>query len=98
MKLYIFSVSTWGKFRLTMEEMEVEEKNKIYQSKYRRINKSEIGVVSGYRNDTCILLENDPKKASEILIVQKQKELETIKSSMERKQSEIDMLNSYIEN
>ena len=27
MKLYIFSVSTWGKVRLAMEEMEVEEKN-----------------------------------------------------------------------
>lgn len=98
MKLYIFSVSAWGKIRLTMEEMEVEEKNKIYQNKYRRINKSEIGIVCGYRNDTCILLENDPKKASEILIVQKQRELETIKSSIERKQSEIDLLDSYIAN
>lgn len=98
MKLYIFSSLFFGKPRLTMEEIEVEEKNKIYQSKYRRINKSEIGVVSGYRNDTCILLENDPKKASEILIVQKQRELEAIKESMARKQSEIYLLNSYIAN
>ena len=98
MKLYIFSVSTWGKVRLAMEEMEVEEKNKIYTTKHRRINKSEIGVVSGYRKDTCILLENDPKKASEILIIQKQKELEAMKTSMDRKQSEIDLLNSYIAN
>ena len=97
MKLYLFKTRSWfGKPELKIEEFEVEEKNKTYTCKCRRFNKSDIGVVSGYALDECILLENNSKKACEILLTAKEKELERIKEQMQRKIEEINNLKQYI--
>lgn len=96
MKLYLFSTSCWGKPKLTMEEFEVEEKPKSYVCNGRRFNKDNIGHVSGYSNDECLLLENNPSKACEILLIQKEKELREIEERLSRKKAEIENLKNYI--
>lgn len=96
MKLYKFSTINYGTPKFSMEEFEVEEKNKTYVCKGRRFNKSDIGVVSGYSNNECILLEDNPKKAAEILMKAKERELENIREKMQRKHEEIANLERYI--
>lgn len=98
MKLYLFATSNWSEPKLTVEEFEVEEKNKTYfcESLRRRFNKSDIGHVSGYSNDECLLLEKDAEKAASVLLSQKERELEAIQRSYDKKQAEIDNLKRYI--
>lgn len=96
MKLYLFSTRNWTEPKLTVEEFEVEEKVKTYVCKGRRFNKSDIGHVSGYDNNECLLLEMDASKAARILLLQKEIELEDIKIKYDKKQSEIDNLKRYI--
>lgn len=99
MKLYIFKTSSWSKPpKLTMEEFEVEEKPKTYVCVHRRFNKENIGNVSGYEFDECMLLENNPSKACEILLRRKEKELKWAEGKVADKKAEIEMLKSYIEN
>ena len=96
MKLYLFSTSNWTEPKLTVEEFEVEEKVKSYVCKGRRFNKSNIGHVSGYSNNECLLLEKDAAKAASILLMQKESELEVIKIKYDKKRAEIDNLKRYI--
>ena len=97
MKLYIFKTSNRShKPKLTMEEFEVEEKPKTYVCKGRRFNKEDIGKVSGYTFDECMLLENNPSKACEILLKRKEKELKMAQEKVVDKKAEIEMLKSYI--
>lgn len=97
MKLYIFNSSTWSKPpKLKMEEFEVEEKPKTYICKGRRFKKEDIGKVSGYAFDECMLLENNPSKACEILLKRKEKELKMAEEKVVDKKAEIEMLKSYI--
>lgn len=97
MKLYLFEISVWDKPpKLKMEEYEVEEKPKTYVCNGRRFRKEDIGCVSGYYNDECMLLENNPSKACEILLKRKEMELRQAEEKVEDKKSEIEMLKSYI--
>ena len=99
MKLYLFSTGClFDNPELRVEEFEVEEKNKTYAyaCRGRRFNKSDIGVISGYRNNECLLLENDASKASSILIKAKLQELERLKQQVEKKEAEIENLKKYI--
>lgn len=97
MKLYLFSTSClFNKPKLEVKEFEVEEKNKTYICNGRRFNKSDIGVVSGYSNNECLLLENDASEASSILIAAKLRELERLKQQVEKKEAEIENLKKYI--
>lgn len=96
MKLYLFSTDCFGEPKLKVEEFEVEEKNKTYTCRGRRFNKSDIGVISGYRNNECLLLENDASKASSILIKAKLQELERLNQQVEKKEAEIENLKKYI--
>lgn len=97
MKLYVFKTNMWaGKHDLSVEEFDVEEKNKIYTTKYRRFNKSDVGVASGYSNNECILLENNKSKAASILVEAKERELEVIQERLNRKINEIEELKKYI--
>ena len=96
MKLYVFRTSNYGNPKLHMDEYEVEEKNKSYICKHRRFNKSNIGIVTGYNADECILLEDNPRKAAEVLIKAKEKDLERINDQLQRKIAEIKNLEMYI--
>lgn len=64
MILYKFTTWTWQKNSngfFAVEEVEVEEKTKIYVGGRRRILKEDIGVLkSGYGNE-MYLLENNPE-------------------------------------
>lgn len=97
MKLYMFRVSTWSeKPRLKMEEFEVEEKPKTYVCNGRRFHKEDIGHISGYVFNECVLLENNPSKACEILLKSKENELKRAEEKVAKKKAEIELLKSYI--
>lgn len=97
MKLYIFKTSNWGHNpKLTMEEFDVEEKPKTYICKGRRFSKKDIGHVTGYGFDECMLLENNPSKACEILIKRKELELNWEEEKIADKRAEIENLKRYI--
>ena len=67
MKLYRFTLSTWRVVKVSRTVLEVEEKPKTYmtvnESWKTRISKSDVGVVSGYSNNTLYLLDDDMEKA-----------------------------------
>lgn len=97
MTLYIFKVSGWSRPpKLKMEEFEVEEKSKTYVCRGRRFNKEDIGKVSGYAFDECMLLENNPSKACKILLKRKELELKWAEEKIANKKAEIEMLKIYI--
>lgn len=97
MKLYVFKTSNWSKPpKLKVEEFEVEEKPKTYVCKGRRFSKEDIGHVGGCDFDECILLENNPSKACEILLKRKENELKWAEEKVADKKLEIEMLKSYI--
>lgn len=96
MKLYLFRASNWGEPQLKMEEFEVEERPKTYVCTGRRFKKEDIGHVSGYDSDECMLLENNPSKACEIFLVRKEYELKRAEEKVKRKKAEIEMLKKYI--
>lgn len=67
MKLYRFTLSTWRGVKVSRTVLEVEEKPKTYMTVNERwktrISKSDVGVVSGYSNNTLYLLDDDMEKA-----------------------------------
>ena len=97
MKLYLFSTSNFKEPKFVMEEFEAEEEKQIYQTENNgRVKKSDIGYVSGYNHNQCVLLENNPSKAAKILVKQKELELEKLQENLIKKQMEIDNLKRYI--
>lgn len=96
MKLYLFSIINYGTPKLNMEEIEVEEKPKVYVGNRSRFSKEGIGHVFGLYNDRCLLLENDPSKACKILSTQKEKELHRIEDMLSEKKAEVEYLQTYI--
>ena len=87
MKLYKFDLSTWRGTTVSRTVLEVEEKPKTYMTVNERwktrILKSEIGVPSGWRNETLYLLEDDIENAKAIFV-------ESLKGKIELKQNEIE--------
>lgn len=62
MIIYKFSTCTFKKDKLfDVEEIEVEEKAKIYVGNRSRINKNEIGILSSHYGNEMYLLENKPE-------------------------------------
>lgn len=70
MKLYRFTLSTWIGVKVSRTVLEVEEKPKTYMTVNERwktrISKSDVGVVSGYSNDTLYLFDDDMEKAKSV--------------------------------
>ena len=86
MKIYKFRYRSWS-VQFERTEYEAEEKPKSYTLlgvSNRRILKREIGTVTGF-NDTVYLLEDDKKKAVELLI-EKQRELFKMESDRHLKE------------
>ena len=88
MKLYKFMLTTYGETKITKQVLEAEEKPKTYSvfdSMWTsRVNKKDIGVVSGYLVDTVILLEDDMEKAKEIFAESLKRKISFKKESIEQ--------------
>lgn len=89
MKLYKFVLDTYGKTKITKRVIEAEEKPKTYSvfdgMWTSRVNKKDIGVVSGFSRDTVILLEDDMEKAKEIFAENLKRKISVEKASIEQK-------------
>lgn len=87
MKLYRFALSTWRKVSVSREVLEVEEKPKTFivvgNTWETRILKSDVGVVSGYSNNTLYLLDDDMEKANAIFAESLRKKIEKEKQNIE---------------
>ena len=89
MKLYKFMLTTYGETKITKQVLEAEEKPKTYSvfdgMWTSRVNKKDIGVVSGFSIDTVILLEDDMEKVKEIFAENLKRKISVEKASIEQK-------------
>lgn len=87
MKLYKFSLSTWRGTTVSRTVLEVEEKPKTYIEKKQycslRILKSDVGVLSGYDNNTLYMLEDDMENAKSMFAKALKGKIESEKQRME---------------
>lgn len=87
MKLYRFTLSTWKSATVSRMVLEVEEKPKTYMTVNERwktrILKSDVGVLSGWKEGTLYLLEDDMEKAKAIFV-------ESLKEKIELEQKKIE--------
>lgn len=85
MKLYRYTFHTYDT-KVDLEELDVEEKVKTYTilnaSWKQRINKEDVGRISGYGNNVVILPEKDFEKAREIYLAHLQKKIIEKKESL----------------
>ena len=93
MKLYKFYLSTWKGIKVSREVVEVEEKPKTYIKRGivcdTRILKSDVGVLSGYDNNTLYLLDDDMEKAKSIFAESLKYKIEMEKEKIERCKNKI---------
>lgn len=65
--MILYKFSQWGTYNpnsnglFSVEEIEAEEKTKIYVAKHRRISKEDIGVLKSSYGNEMYLLENNPE-------------------------------------
>ena len=87
MNLYKFKLSTWNGTNVKRTVIEVEEKPKTYIEKKQycnsRILKSDVGVLSGYDNNTLYMLENDMEKAKSMFAESLKRKIESEKLKIE---------------
>ena len=89
MKLYKFVLSTYNSTKITRTVLEAEEKPNTYSvfdgMWTSRVNKNDIGVVSGVSGRNVILLEDDIEKAKEIFAENLKRKILDEKESIEEK-------------
>ena len=89
MQLYKFVMSTYNSTKITRTVLEAEEKPKTYSvfdgMWTSRVNKNDIGVVSGVSGRNVILLEDDIEKAKEIFAENLKRKILDEKESIEAK-------------
>lgn len=89
MQLYKFVLSTHNSTKITRTVLEAEEKPKTYSvfdgMWTSRVNKNDIGVVSGLSGRNVILLEDDIEKAKEIFSENLKRKILEEKESIEAK-------------
>ena len=89
MRLYTFVLSTYNSTKITRTVLEAEEKPKTYsvfdEICTSRVNKNDIGVVSGLGGRNVILLEDDIEKAKEIFTEDLKRKILEEKESIEAK-------------
>ena len=89
MQLYKFVMSTYNSTKITRTVLEAEEKPKTYSvfdgMWTSRVNKNDIGVVSGLSGRNVILLEDDIEKAKEIFTENLKRKILDEKESIEAK-------------
>ena len=97
MKLYVFSLFSYDIVpSLEKEVYEVEEKPKSYIGQNRSFNKTDIGTPVGYSMDECVLLEDNPGKAAEILLPVVENRLVQLEDKIRREQNAKEMLERYM--
>ena len=89
MKLCKFVLSTHNSTKITRTVLEAEEKPKTYSvfdgMWTSRVNKNDIGVVSGLSGRNVILLEDDIEKAKEIFTQDLKRKISDEKESIKAK-------------
>lgn len=89
MQLYKFILSTYGKTKITKNVLEADEKPNTYsvfEGRWTsRVNKKDIGVVSGWSENYVILLEDDMEKAKQIFTESLKMKISDEKESIEEK-------------
>ena len=89
MKLYKFVLSSVSGTKIKRTVLEAEEKPKTYSVFdvvwTSRVNKKDIGVVSGWSGDTVILIEDDIEKAKKIFTQDLKRKISDEKESIEAK-------------
>ena len=89
MKLYKVVLNTYNSTKITRTVLEAEEKPKTYsvfdEICTSRVNKNDIGVVSGVSGRNVILLEDDIEKAKEIFAENLKRKILDEKESIEEK-------------
>ena len=89
MKLYKFVLSSFNGTKIKRTVLEAEEKPKTYSFFdgvwTSRVNKKDIGVVSGWSGDTVILIEDDIEKAKKIFTQDLKRKISDEKESIEAK-------------
>ena len=89
MQLYKFVLSTYNSTKITRIVLEADEKPKTYSvfdgMWTSRVNKNDIGVVSGLSSRNVILLEDDIEKAKEIFTEDLKRKISDKKESIEAK-------------
>ena len=89
MKLYKFVLNSFSGTKIKRTVLEAEEKPKTYSvfdgRLTSRLNKNDIGVASGWRGDTVILIEDDIEKAKEIFTQDLKRKISDEKESIEAK-------------
>lgn len=101
MNIYKFEINAWGEnLEISNSVLEVEEKPKTYTVKNgrwtSRINKSDIGIVTGYAHDTVYLLEDDIEKAKELFFGELNRRISVEENRIEESKKEIYRLNNYL--
>lgn len=101
MNIYKFEICTWCKnLEFSKVVLEVEEKPKTYIFKNglcsSRINKSDIGIVTGYLHNTVYLLEDDIEKVKELFFEELNIRISVEENKIENSKKEIERLNNYI--
>ena len=89
MKLYKFVLSTHNITKITRTVLEAEENPKTYSvfdgRWTSRVNKKDIGVVSGLSSRNVILIEDDIENAKEIFTEDLKRKISDEKKSIEAK-------------
>lgn len=101
MNIYEFQINTWSKnLDLEKRTLEVEEKPKTYTvtsgAYYSRINKSDIGIISGYSKDTVLLLEDDIEKAKELFLKELERRISVEETRIKSANKSIEQLKKQI--
>lgn len=101
MNIYQFTFNTFGKtLKVKKQILEVEEKPKTYirinVGWSSRINKTDIGVVSGYLKDVVLLLEDNIERAKELFLEEIKRKISNEENKIEHSKKEIEKLNNYI--
>lgn len=90
MNLYEFVLNTYGKTKIIKKVLESTEHPKTYSVfdgrwTSRRVNKRDIGIVSGWSANTVILLVDDMEKAKEIFVEDLKRRISDEKESIKAK-------------
>ena len=89
MELYRFELNSYKSTKIKRTVLEAEEKPKTYSvfdgRWTSRVNKKDIGVVSGWSGNYVILLEDDMEKAKEIFTESLKMKISDEKESIEAK-------------
>lgn len=100
MNIYCFTMNIYDDMKIKRTVYEVEKKPKTYtvlNPRYHsRINKSEIGIITGYLGNTVYLLEDDFERARELFLEKLKAKIEYENAKIRAANKNIDILENNI--